>query len=132
VAGVTRSHRRQRDPKDRPCLIISPLEMHDYLRTVIVAPMTTKTRQAPYRIAVTFQGKHGFVLLDQIRTLDKSRLIRKLGGISSATLTRPSRRCSKSSREPSPFDRRRRRTRPNLRDHHPTQDEHRTQQHFAP
>lgn len=51
--------------KARPCLIVSPPEMHDYLRTVIVAPMTTGARPAPYRIAVTFQGKRGLILLDQ-------------------------------------------------------------------
>ncbi len=73
--------------KTRPCLIISPPEMHDYLRTVIVAPMSTRSRPAPYRIAVIFQGKRGFILLDQVRTLDKIRLIRRLGSISSATLT---------------------------------------------
>ena len=73
--------------KTRPCLIISPPEMHDYLRTVIVAPMTTKSRPAPYRIAVTFQGKRGLILLDQVRTLDQVRLIRRLGSVSPGTLT---------------------------------------------
>ena len=73
--------------KTRPCLIISPPEMHDYLRTVIVAPMTTKCKPAPYRIAVTFQGKRGLILLDQVRTLDKIRLIRRLGSVSPGTLT---------------------------------------------
>ncbi len=72
--------------KTRPCVIISPPEMHDYLRTVIVAPMTTGARPAPYRIAVTFQGKRGRILLDQLRTLDKIRLVKRLGAISSATL----------------------------------------------
>ena len=72
--------------KTRPCVIISPPEMHDYLRTVIVAPMTTGARPAPYRIAVTFHGKRGLILLDQLRTLDKVRLVRRLGNISSATL----------------------------------------------
>jgi len=72
--------------KTRPCLIISPPEMHDYLRTVIVAPMTTGARPAPYRIRVTFQGKQGLILLDQIRTLDKVRLVKRLGNIGSATL----------------------------------------------
>jgi mRNA interferase MazF len=73
--------------KTRPCLIISPAEMHDYLRTVIVAPMTTKSSPAPYRIAATFQGKRGLILLDQVRTLDKVRLIRRLGSVSHGTLT---------------------------------------------
>ena len=72
--------------KTRPCLIISPPEMHDYLRTVIVAPLTTGARPAPYRLAVTFQGKRGLILLDQLRTLDKVRLVKRLGNISSATL----------------------------------------------
>lgn len=72
--------------KTRPAVVISPPEMHDYLRTVIVAPMTTGARPAPYRIAVTFQGKRGLILLDQLRTLDKVRLIKRLGRISSPTL----------------------------------------------
>ena len=72
--------------KARPCLIISPPEMHDYLHTVIVAPMTTAARPAPYRIAVTFQGKRGLILLDQLRPLDKVRLVKRLGNISPAVL----------------------------------------------
>src|ERR671920_849611 len=65
--------------KTRPCVIISPAEMHDYLRTMTVAPMTTGSRPAPYRIPLRFRGKEGLVLLDQIRTLDKQRLARRLG-----------------------------------------------------
>jgi len=57
--------------KTRPCVIVSPQEMHDFLRTVIIAPMTTKGRQAPYRVPITHDGKKGLVLLDQIRTIDK-------------------------------------------------------------
>jgi mRNA interferase MazF len=72
--------------KTRPGVIISPPEMHDYLRTVILAPMTTGARPAPYRVPVTFQGKRGLILLDQLRTLDKVRLVKRLGNISSATL----------------------------------------------
>ncbi|MGE0258142.1 MAG: type II toxin-antitoxin system PemK/MazF family toxin [Alphaproteobacteria bacterium] len=72
--------------KTRPCVVISPPEMHDYLRTVIVAPMTTGSRPAPYRIALRFQGKDGFVRLDQIRTLDKQRMIGRLGAVNSRTL----------------------------------------------
>lgn len=68
----------------RPCVIISPPEMHDYLRTVIVAPMTTGNRPAPFRIEVSFKGKTGLILLDQIRTLDKVRLIKKAGALSKA------------------------------------------------
>jgi len=68
--------------KTRPCLIISPDEMNRWIRTVIVAPMTTKGREYPTRVTCRFQGKEGQVVLDQIRTVDKSRLIRKLGQIS--------------------------------------------------
>lgn len=73
-------------PETLPCVIVSPPEMHDELRTVIVAPMTTGARPAPYRIALTFQGKRGRILLDQLRTLDKVRLVKRLGIISSITL----------------------------------------------
>jgi mRNA interferase MazF len=68
--------------KTRPCLIISPDEMNAHIRTVIVAPMTTKGRPYPSRIACSFQGTRGQVVLDQIRTVDKTRLVRKLGSIS--------------------------------------------------
>ena len=68
--------------KTRPCLIISPDEMNDYIRTVIVAPMTTKGRPYPSRVSCSFQGKRGQVVLDQIRTVDKTRLVRRLGTIS--------------------------------------------------
>lgn len=72
--------------KTRPCVVISPAEMHNYLRTVIVAPMTTGSRAAGFRIPVTFQGKAGLILLDQIRTLDKTRLVKKVGSVHSVTL----------------------------------------------
>jgi len=72
--------------KARPCLILSPPEMHDHLRTVMVAPMTTGARPAPYRIAVTFQGKRGLILLDQLRALDKIRLVKRLGTVSPTVL----------------------------------------------
>ena len=72
--------------KTRPCVIVSPPEMHDFLRTVIVAPMTTGARPAPFRITLTFQGKRGLILLDQLRTLDKVRLVKRLGEVSAATL----------------------------------------------
>ena len=71
--------------KTRPCLIISPDEMNHHIATVIVAPMTTKGRPYPTRVACTFQGKEGQVVLDQIRTVDKSRLARKLGKINEET-----------------------------------------------
>lgn len=73
--------------KSRPCVVISPPEMHDHLRTVIVAPMTTGARPAPYRIPVTFRGKKGLILLDQVRTLDKIRLVRRLGAVSANSLS---------------------------------------------
>jgi mRNA interferase MazF len=74
--------------KTRPCVIISPPEMHDFLRTVTVAPMTTGSRPAPYRIPLRFRRKDGLILLDQMRTLDKQRLVRRLGAITAATLSR--------------------------------------------
>jgi mRNA interferase MazF len=68
--------------KTRPCLIISPDEMNDYIQTVIVAPMTTKTRTYPSRVATQFEGKDAQIILDQIRTVDKRRLVKYLGRIS--------------------------------------------------
>lgn len=65
--------------KTRPCLIISPDEMNRNIRTVIIAPMTTKGRDYPTRVACKFQGKQGQIVLDQIRTIDTSRLVKKLG-----------------------------------------------------
>jgi mRNA interferase MazF len=73
--------------KTRPCAVISPPEMHDYLRTVTVAPMTTAGRPAPYRIPVSFDGKDGLILLDQIRTLDKKGLVERLGAVADKTLS---------------------------------------------
>jgi mRNA interferase MazF len=73
--------------KTRPCVVISPPEMHDFVRTVIVAPMTTGSQPAPFRIPLRFAGENGLILLDQIRTLDKSRLVKQLGAISPATLS---------------------------------------------
>ena len=74
--------------KTRPCLIISPDEMNDHISTVIVAPMTTKGRPYPTRVPCTFQGKRGQIVLDQIRTVDKTRLVRRLGTISDAAQTK--------------------------------------------
>lgn len=65
--------------KTRPCVIISPDEMNHHIGTVIVAPMTTKGRDYPTRIPLTFKRKKGQVVLDQIRTVDKSRLIKRIG-----------------------------------------------------
>lgn len=71
--------------KTRPCLVISPDEMNRHIDTVIVAPMSTKGRPYPTRVPVRFKGKSGQIVLDQIRTVDKSRLIKRLGKIDEAT-----------------------------------------------
>lgn len=68
--------------KTRPCLVVSPDEMNRHIATVIVAPMTTKGRAYPTRVACRFQGRDGQIVLDQLRTVDKARLIRRLGHIS--------------------------------------------------
>ena len=68
--------------KTRPCLVISPDEMNRHIATVIVAPMTTKGKDYPTRVSCSFKGKQGQVVLDQLRTVDKSRLVKKLGIIS--------------------------------------------------
>jgi mRNA interferase MazF len=67
--------------KTRPCLIISPDEMNKYISTVIVAPMTSRVRDYPSRVVCDFEGTHGQIVLDQIRTVDKKRLIKHLGAI---------------------------------------------------
>lgn len=71
--------------KTRPCLIVSPDEMNRHINTTIVAPMTTKGRVYPTRVPCRFQGKDGQVVLDQLRTVDKLRLVKLLGRISPAT-----------------------------------------------
>ena len=71
--------------KTRPCAIISPDEMNRHIRTAIVAPMTTKGKNYPTRVACTFDKKAGQVVLDQIRTVDKSRLVKKLGALNRTT-----------------------------------------------
>lgn len=73
--------------KTRPALIISPNEMNDHIQTVIIAPMTTKGRPYPTRVTCKFQGKEGQVVLDQIRTVDKIRLVKKLGRIHTTVQT---------------------------------------------
>jgi len=65
--------------KTRPCLVVSPNEVNEHLRTVIVAPMTTTGRSYPTRVSMTFQKRHGQVALDQIRAVDRQRLVRRLG-----------------------------------------------------
>ncbi len=71
--------------KRRPCLIISPDEMNRNVKTAIIAPMTTKSRNFPTRIACEFEGKNGFIVLDQIRSVDKVRLTQRLGEIEEKT-----------------------------------------------
>ena len=74
--------------KTRPCVVVSPVEMNAHLRTVMVVPMATGSRAAGFRVPLTFQGKTGLMLLDQVRTLDKSRLVKKMGMIQKATLAK--------------------------------------------
>src|SRR3990167_4564147 len=71
--------------KTRPCLVISPDEMNRHIKTLIVAPMTSKRRDYPTRVPVTFDGKEGSIVLDQIRTIDKSRIIKRLGAVDTKT-----------------------------------------------
>ncbi len=72
--------------KTRPCVVVSPVDMNAHLRTVIVAPMTTGSRPAGFRVALTFQGKQGLIVLDQLRTLDRVRLVKRLGALRPPTL----------------------------------------------
>jgi mRNA interferase MazF len=74
--------------KTRPCLIVSPPEIHGHLRTVIVAPMTSGGRPAGFRVPVRFQGVSGLILLEQSRALDKQRLVKRLGSVPEAVLKR--------------------------------------------
>jgi mRNA interferase MazF len=71
--------------KTRPCLVVSPDEINQHLQTVIIAPMTTSERPYPTRVTVMFQSKRGQVALDQIRAVDRQRLVRKLGSVSAKT-----------------------------------------------
>ena len=79
----TKGHEIQ---KTRPCVVISPNELNDHLRTYIVAPMTTGGHSYPFRIACRFKGKSGHIVLDQIRTVDRNRLVRPLGRLPNAIL----------------------------------------------
>lgn len=67
--------------KSRPCVVLSPDEMNDHIATVIIAPMTTKTHPYPTRVPLSFEGKDGWIILDQLRTVDKRRLAKKLGTV---------------------------------------------------
>jgi mRNA interferase MazF len=72
--------------KTHPCVIISPDEMNQHISTIIIAPMTTKSHAYPTRVPVTFQGKKGWIVLDQIRTIDKRRAVKKLGKLTSGKI----------------------------------------------
>jgi mRNA interferase MazF len=73
--------------KTRPCLIVSPDELNAHLRTVIVAPLTTGGRPYPWRIRCRFQQRSGFVVLDQLRTVDRDRLVKRLGTLPAQTVS---------------------------------------------
>lgn len=75
-------------PKTRPCVVVSPDELNAHLRTFIVAPLTTGGHPYPFRVSCRFQGKLGRVVLDQIRTVDRERLVRRLGRLVPGTLGR--------------------------------------------
>ena len=72
--------------KIRPCVIISPNEANRHINTVIIAPMTTKSKQYPTRVKVVFKNKKGLIVLDQIRTVDKKRLIKRIGKLNPKTI----------------------------------------------
>lgn len=72
--------------KTRPCVVVSPDELNRHLRTVIVAPMTTSGRAYPWRVACRFQNRAGFVALDQLRTVDDERLVKRMGQLSAGTI----------------------------------------------
>ncbi len=71
--------------KARPCVVVSPNELNKHLRTFIIAPLTTGSHSYPFRVACRFGGKAGHVVLDQIRTVDRHRLVRRLGKLSPST-----------------------------------------------
>jgi mRNA interferase MazF len=73
--------------KTRPCVIVSPDELNEHLRTVIVAPMTTAGRAYPWRIRCKFQRRSGYVVLDQVRTVDRERLVKRLGVLTTDSMT---------------------------------------------
>ena len=73
--------------KTRPCVIVSPDELNEHLRTVIVAPLTSSGRGYPWRIRCRFQNRSGYIVLDQLRTVDRERLVKRLGVLTAATLS---------------------------------------------
>ena len=80
--------RGQEIRKMRPCLVVSPDELNDNIQTIIVAPLTKGSHTYPFRVACRFQGKSGHIVLDQIRTVDRERLVRRLGAVSPQALRR--------------------------------------------
>jgi mRNA interferase MazF len=74
--------------KTRPCVVVSPDELNAYLRTFVIAPLTTGGHPYPFRVPCRFEGQVGYVVIDQIRTVDRERLVRRLGKLSSSTLSR--------------------------------------------
>lgn len=72
--------------KSRPCLVVSPAELNEHLKTVVIAPLTTGGRTTSFRVPVSFQGKQGLILLDQLRAVDKMRLARHMGKVTEKTL----------------------------------------------
>ena len=74
--------------KTRPCVVVSPDELSTFLRTFIVAPLTTGGHPYPFRVPCRFEGRAGYVVIDQIRTVDRERLVRRLGKLSPSTLGR--------------------------------------------
>lgn len=74
--------------KTRPCVVVSPNELNDHLGTLLVAPMTTGGHSYPFRVACRFQKKDGYIVLDQVRTVDRARLVRRLGRLTPGTLSK--------------------------------------------
>ena len=72
--------------KTRPCVVLSPNEMNNNISTIIISPMTTKSHNYPTRIPLTFSAKKGWIVLDQIRTIDKERIVKELGSINKNTV----------------------------------------------
>jgi len=74
--------------KTRPCAVISPNEMNQHLNTIIIAPMTTKSHNYPTRVQLTFAQKIGWIVLDQLRTVDRKRIIKKIGTLNDETIVK--------------------------------------------
>ena len=78
--------RGQEIRKTRPCVVVSPDELNQHVHTYVVAPLTTGSHAYPFRVVCTFQGKHGHIVLDQIRTIDRERMVHRLGTLSSSVV----------------------------------------------